>query len=72
MAVARKIPSAATPDSSTTVANPSRTGPYGEAYTLLLGGDLGQFADEGSMYIIQTTTPGTGVAGHAEIGRAHV
>ncbi len=44
---------------------PYRTGPYGEAYTYGLGADFGPFAEEGSMFIIQVTTPGTGIAGHA-------
>ena len=65
MAIQRALATSPTADSATSTATPTRTGPYGEAYTLLLGGDLGQFADEGSFYIVQTTTPGTGVAGHA-------
>lgn len=64
MAVNRALPTG-TADGVAT-ANPSRTGTYGEAYTIGLGGSkVSAFADEGSYYLVNTTTPGTGVAGHA-------
>lgn len=65
MSIARSIPSAPVASDGTAGVLPSRTGPYGEAYTVGLGADFGPFAEEGSMYIIQSTTPGTGIAGHA-------
>lgn len=63
MSVARVLPTA-TADSAQ-VATPTRTGPYGEAYAYAMGADLSPYAEEGSLFIVQTTTPGTGVAGHA-------
>jgi hypothetical protein len=63
MAVARRIPTVNVDGAGTTT--PSRTGPYLEAYVMPLGADYGAYAEEGSMYIIQSTTPGTGIAGHA-------
>ncbi len=51
---------------------PYRTDPYGAAQVYGAAGDLGAFADEGTMYIIQTTTPGTGIAGHAAPVQADV
>jgi len=63
MAFGKRLP---TVNADTTAAGtPSRTGSYGEAYVASLGADHGFFAQEGSMYIVQTTTPGTGIAGHA-------
>lgn len=50
---------------STAIVTPSRADAYAGAYTMPMGADYGPFAEEGSMYIIQTTTPGTGIAGHA-------
>lgn len=51
---------------STTVATPSRTGAYSEAYTLPLGsGGLYSFADEGSYFSACNATLATGIAGHA-------
>lgn len=64
MATARTLPTG-NADSTTQVTTPSRTGTYGEAYTLPLGSKQTTFADEGSYYLVNTTTPGTGVAGHA-------
>lgn len=63
MSVARSLPTG-TAD-STAVATPTRTGTYGEAYAVPLGAKQTFFADEGSYYLVNTTTPGTGVAGHA-------
>ena len=64
MAYARALPTA-NPD-GTAVALPSRTGTYGEAFTLPLGGGANYlFADEGSFMVAQNATVGTGIAGHA-------
>lgn len=63
MSVARNLPTGLS--DSTAVATPSRTGTYGEAYVFPLGSKQNAFADEGSYYLVNTTTPGTGVAGHA-------
>lgn len=48
---------------STQVVTASRTDPYSAAYIRQL--DMKQAADEGSYFVVETTTPGTGVAGHA-------
>ena len=61
MAIARAVPTA-NPDSSA-IATPSRKGTYGEAYVLSMGAKASFLADEGSYYLVNTTTPGTGVAG---------
>lgn len=63
MAVNRTLPTR-TADSSA-VATPTRTGPYGEAYALPLGGGNWTFADEGSYFVGHNATVGTGLAGHA-------
>jgi hypothetical protein len=63
MPIARALPTPL-PDSSL-AATPTRTDPYGAAYVIAQGADLGPYAEEGSLFIVQTTTPGTGVAGHA-------
>jgi hypothetical protein len=63
MSVAKALPTANADGTAT--ATPTRTGTYGEAYTLPLGAKQSFLADEGSYYLINTTTPGTGVAGHA-------
>jgi len=63
MAIARALPSRS-PDSAT-VATPSRTGPYGEAYTLSMGAGNWVFADEGSYFVGNNATLATGIAGHA-------
>jgi len=62
MAIARSLPTGSA--DSTAIATPSRTGTYGEAYTLPMGSKQTFYADEGSYYLVNTTTPGTGVAGH--------
>ena len=64
MSVNRAIPSVPQADGTLGVL-PSRTGAYGEAYVLPLGADQAVFAEEGSMYVQLSTTPGTGIAGHA-------
>lgn len=63
MAYARRLPTVNADGSA--IATPTRTDSYGGAYVTPVGADYGPFAEEGSMYIIQTTTPGTGIAGHA-------
>ena len=51
---------------STSASTPSRTGSYGEAYTLPLGsGKMFNYADEGAYYCTYNVTDGTGIAGHA-------
>lgn len=63
-AVARTLPTF-TADGSA-AASPTRTGSYGEAYTLPLGaGKMYAYADEGSYYCTYNVTDGTGIAGHA-------
>lgn len=63
MAIKRAIPTREA-DSATAV-NPSRTGPYREAYTLPLGGGDYTFADEGSYFHAANAAVATGIAGHA-------
>lgn len=64
MSVARTLP-ALSPDNPSVVTYPSRTGADGSAYVLPMGSKQNFYADEGSYYLVNTTTPGTGVAGHA-------
>lgn len=63
MAIARTLPTRNV--DSTAIATPSRTGPYLEAYNLPLGGGNWAFADEGSYFVGNNATVGTGIAGHA-------
>lgn len=63
MAVQRSLPTR-NADSST-VATPSRTSPYLDAYAVPLGGSNWAFADEGSYYVATNATLATGIAGHA-------
>lgn len=63
MAIARLLPTL-TPDGSA-VATPTRTGPYGEAYAIVMGSKQSAFAEEGSYFSTYNVTDGTGIAGHA-------
>lgn len=63
MAIQRSLP-ARNADSSLTV-NPTRTGPYLEAYVLGMGGGDYFFGDEGSFFHCSNATLATGIAGHA-------
>lgn len=63
MAIQRSLPSINSDSSSAT--NPSRTGPYLEAYTLPMGGGDYFFGDEGSFFVATNATLATGIAGHA-------
>lgn len=64
MAFARSLPTFNADGSG--VNTPSRTGSYGEAFTLPLGsGKLYGYADEGSYFVTYNVTDGTGIAGHA-------
>lgn len=49
----------------TGIVNPSRTDPYGGAYTTPMGAGNWVFADEGSYYVGNNATLATGIAGHA-------
>jgi hypothetical protein len=50
---------------STAAASPTRTGSYGEAYTIPIGsGKTYAYADEGAYYCTYNVTDGTGIAGH--------
>ena len=49
---------------STTVATPTRTGKYSEAYILPMGVGRTLLADEGSYYVAQNATIGTQLTGH--------
>ena len=49
---------------STTVATPTRTGKYSEAYILPMGVGRIMVADEGSYYVAQNATIGTQLTGH--------
>jgi len=64
MAIARGLPTLNADGSA--VVLPSRTGSYGEAYTIPMGsGKLHAFADEASYFVGYNVTDGTGIAGHA-------
>jgi hypothetical protein len=63
MPVSRALPTR-TADSAA-AATPSRSGAYGEAYVLGLGGGNHHYADEGSYFTISNATLATGIAGHA-------
>lgn len=65
MAVNRALPTL-TAD-GTTVVNPSRTGSYGEAYILPVSSKELFSADEGSYFMANTPTPGTGIIGTVNI-----
>jgi hypothetical protein len=63
MAIQRALPTRSVDNAAVTY--PSRTGAYGEAYTLPLGGGNLMFGDEGSFFTAVNATVGTGIAGHA-------
>ena len=63
MSYARALPTANA--DGTTIATPSRTGRYSEAYTLPVTGKELFFADEGSQFVAVNPTMGTGIVGHA-------
>lgn len=63
MSVYRSLPSGAATEGAAQY--PSRTGPYGEAYTMPLGNGMQGFGDEGTFYTATNPTLGTGIAGHA-------
>lgn len=48
----------------TAIVTPTRTGAYGEAYTMSLGWERNTLADEGSYYVAQNATVGTQLTGH--------
>lgn len=53
-------------DNSLSIVTPSRTGPYGEAFVLALGGaKSASYAEEGSYFTTYNVTDGTGIIGHA-------
>lgn len=63
MAFARALPS---PNADTSAAGtPARAGRYAEGYVLPITSKELFTCDEGSYFIANTTTPGTGVIGHA-------
>jgi hypothetical protein len=63
MAINRTLPTRNVDGS--TIVTPSRTGPYMEAYNIQVGASNWVPADEGSYFVAQNPTVGTGIAGHA-------
>lgn len=64
MAIAKSLPSF-NADAPLVQNLPTRTGSYGEAYTLPLGSSKQSlYADEGSYFTTYNVTDGTGIAGH--------
>jgi hypothetical protein len=64
MAYARKRGASPNADSSAVVL-PSRTGPHGEAFALIVGNGRGSVAEEGSYFNSINATASTEIAGHA-------
>lgn len=66
MAIQETLPTTKTADSALGATTPSRTGSYGEAFTLPLGGGANYaYSNEGSFFTAVNATVGTGIAGHA-------
>lgn len=65
MAILRTIPSAPTADNSQVATTPTRTGSYGEAFTLSIGTGRQAASAEGSYFTALNATTATEIAGHA-------